>query len=349
MLFIFGIKIILRFMKKIARIKKKVNNYLFDHIHLRNGLDISRCTFLAIVSAALYAFGFYSFITPYAVDPSTIEGSSITTGGIGGISQVIHLIFTLCGLQVSPHLMQSIFYFALNIPILIFAFFKIGKRFAIITLINVGLSSAFIQIFDHVDLFRNIAYRLQSEHLSRVVFSGVSVGLASAMAFRADVSCGGIDVISYYFAMRKSTSVGKYTAALNSLIILTYTFLTIGINKGSLVEVAFLNLAYSITYLFVSTLVVDAINTRNKKAQVQIITDKAGIESILIANFPHSATTINGVGGYSHKEKEIILMTVSSNEVKRVISLIKKVDEHAFITVTPLIQAYGNFFIRPVE
>ena len=35
--------------------------------------------------------------------------------------------------------------------------------------------------------------------------------------------------------------------------------------------------------------------------------------------------------------------------VKRVIDLVRKVDQHAFITVTSLVQAYGNFFIKPLE
>ena len=42
-------------------------------------------------------------------------------------------------------------------------------------------------------------------------------------------------------------------------------------------------------------------------------------------------------------------MTVSSSQVKDVISLIRKVDPHSFITVTALVQVYGNFFIKPVE
>ncbi len=96
-------------------------------------------------------------------------------------------------------------------------------------------------------------------------------------------------------------------------------------------------------------LVVDFVNIRNKKVQIQIITSIKDISSVLIANFPHSTTTLSGVGGYSHTEKTVVYMVVSSNEVKRVIDLVRKVDQHAFVTVTSLIQAYGNFFIKPVE
>ena len=336
-------------MKKFQRFKRKFNNYMYDHIHLMEGISITKGVFIATITALLYAFGFYCFIAPYVVDSTTIQGSSITTGGIGGISQVVWLLTTLCGGHIDVYTMQSILYFALNIPILTFAFFKIGKKFAIITLINVGLSSLFIQLFKEVPLAHQVAEALQTEHLARVLFAAVSIGLASSIAFRNEISCGGIDVISYYFALRKSTSVGKYATMLNSVILLSYFSLTVAYNKGDYLQVAFLNLLFSFLYLFVTMIVVDFVNIRNKKVQIQIITTFEDLSFVLIANFPHSTTTVQAKGGYSHANKTIVYMVVSSNEVKRVVSLVKKVDQHSFITVTSLVQAYGNFFIKPIE
>ena len=336
-------------MKKIARLKRKFNNYMYDHIRVREGLNISKGVFIAAATALLYAFGFYCFIAPAEVSHATLEGSSITTGGVGGISQVIWMISNLCGGKIDLFLMQSIFYFALNIPILIFAFFKIGKKFTLITLVNVGLSSLFIQVLKNADLAHQIAVELKDEHVARVLFAAVSIGLASSIAFRNEISCGGIDVISYYFALRKSTSVGKYATALNSIIIVSYSLLTIGYNGGNFVSLAVVNMLFSFLYLFCVMLVVDFVNTRNKKVQIQIITSIQDISSVLIANFPHSTTTVNGKGGYSHNDKYVVYMVVSSNEVKKVVELVKKIDQHAFVTVTSLVQAYGNFFIKPIE
>ena len=340
-------------MKKIAKIKRKITNYMYDHIRVRESINITRGAFIATFTAMLYAFGFYCFIAPAIENHATIYGSQITTGGVGGISQVIWMISTLAGGNISISTMQSIFYFVLNIPILLFAFFKIGKKFAILSLLNVGLSSLFIWAFSNVEFMRSIANTLDnsetSYHSARVLFAAVSIGLASSIAFRSEISCGGIDVISYYFALRKSTSVGKYATTLNSIILLAYFGLTIIHNNGQHVEIAFVNLLFSFLYLFVVMLVVDFVNTRNKKVQIQIITSIKDISSVLIANFPHSTTTMVGKGGYSHAEKSVVYMVVSSNEVKRVVNLVKKVDQHAFITVTSLVQAYGNFFIKPIE
>jgi len=342
---------------KISALKRKINNYFYDHIHLRETLHISKGVFIAAFTALFYAFAFYCFITPAVENHTTIEGSSVITGGVGGISQVIYLIIRLCGGTIDQYTLQSISYFALNIPILLFAYFKIGKKFAILSVVNVGLSSVFIQIFGgnffgvkfDFPLATKIAEALQEEHLTRVIFGGIAIGFSSALAFKNEISCGGIDVFSYYFSLRKSTSVGKYATAINSFIILVFTCLTVAINKGDFVNVALLNFMYGCFYLLVVMLVVDVINIRNKKVQIQIITSLEGLEHVLIANFPHSTTIVKGKGGYSHADKNILYMVVSSNEAKRVINLVKRVDDHAFITVTSLIQTYGNFFIKPIE
>ena len=189
----------------------------------------------------------------------------------------------------------------------------------------------------------------EHEHLARVLFAAVSIGLASSIAVRCEISCGGIDVISYYFALRKSTNVGKYALIINCLILISYFSLSVAYNRGEHLEISILNLLFSFLYLFVVMLVVDFVNIRNKKVQLQIITSFADISKVLIANFPHSTTIVNAKGGYSNNDKTIVYMVVSSNEVKRVVSLVKKVDQHAFVAVTSLVQAYGNFFIKPIE
>lgn len=346
-------------MSKFKRLKNKINNYLYDHIHLKEGLHFTKGFFVAALTALFYAFAFFCFIMPASENHSTIEGSQIITGGVGGITQVLYLVISLIFGKgtVEPLLLQSICYFAFNIPILIFAFFKVGKRFAILSLVNVGLSSIFMQIFRgnffgvqfDFDLPTKIAQQLQTQHLTRVLFGGVSIGASSAFAFKNEISCGGIDVFSYYFSLRKSTSVGKYATAINSAIIVTFSILTIAINQGNDIHIGLLNFMYGVVYLFVVMLIVDVINTRNKKVQIQIITPVQGIEQVLIANFPHSTTTLKGIGGYSHAERNIVYMVVSSSEVKRVISLVRKIDPRSFITVTSLQQAYGNFYIKPVE
>ena len=96
-------------------------------------------------------------------------------------------------------------------------------------------------------------------------------------------------------------------------------------------------------------LIIDFINIRNKKVQIQIISESSNLNNVLLTNFPHGTTMFKALGGYSGNEKHVITMIVSSFETTRVIKVARKCDPHSFITVTSLVQVYGNFFIKPVE
>ena len=103
------------------------------------------------------------------------------------------------------------------------------------------------------------------------------------------MSCGGIDIFTYYFALRKSTSVGKYAVVLNGVIILSYTILSV-VKHPDNWGLGLLQALFAISYVFLVSLIIDMINVRNKKVQVQIITSKLHMSEVLLANFPHSAT-----------------------------------------------------------
>mgnify|MGYP003308796261 CR=1 FL=1 len=336
-------------MKRLIKLKKRTDTFLYDHIFVKEGISWIKILVISAFCAALYAFGFDSFITPDLNQPVS-QTLTLVTGGVGGISQNIILITDLCGAKFDPYYLQSILYFAINIPIILFAFFAIGKKFAIVTAVNVGLSSLFVSLFKPFAVliaanpFISGAFGL----LPRSVFGAITISLASAIAFKFEISCGGIDVFSYYFSMRKSTSVGKFNMALNVIIILLYSILSCFSNASNWTN-GIISFFCSIVYLFVTMLIIDFINIRNKKVQIQIITESSKLNNVLLANFPHGITIYKAIGGYSEKEKHVLTMIVSSFEASRVIKVAKKCDPHSFITVTSLVQVYGNFFIKPVE
>lgn len=337
-----------------ARIRKQIDNFLFDHYIIKNILVYMGGFFIATIAAVVFAFGFSCFTTPAVED-----GFVLATGGVSGISQIIALaIESITGKAIGNNLIQSIFYTVLNIPLLVFSFLKIGKRFSIFTLVNVILSSVFISLFSNLGVgkavavfsfkdFGGIEVRPLESVLVRVIFAGICTGLSSAFAFIGGISCGGIDIVSFYLGARKSTQVGRYNILINGVIVITYALMK-GLHENDLIYSLY-SIIFSIIYLMECGLIVDAINLRNKKVEVQIITSKIHMPEIIIANFPHSATVVNGRGAYSGSDKIVLWMAISSSEVKRVVDVARKVDEHVFIAVTPLKQVYGNFFIKPLE
>lgn len=337
-------------MTKAKRFKEKVNNFLYDHYHLKQSLHHGKGLIFAIISAFVFAFGFTCFVKPgsAAIDDGTVF--KIVTGGISGLSQNIAKIVEICGGELPDYIIEAMGYTVFNIPLAIFAFFKIGKRFSILTAINVVLSSVFIYLIPTWGISDQIGNHFMILHqpVARLFFAGTCTGIASGLAFKGEISCGGIDIITYYFSLRKSTSVGKYSIVVNGLIVLLYSLLII-IQDVSNFPAAIISLFYSAAYILVANIVIDMINLRNKKVQMQLISKNPYLTKALMSHFPHGCTIAKGEGGYTRNEEQIIYMVVSSFEVARVAELAKKVDPHVFITATSLIQVYGNFYIRPID
>lgn len=349
-------------MKKIEKLKKKINNYLFDHYKTRIALSYFRTLCFCILSGIVFGIGYACFIMPA---PGSENSITIVTGGVSGCAQNIVLALEIIFGKgnVDGKLLQSIIYFSANIPICIFAFFCIGKKFSIFTIVNVSVTSLLINFLPEITLFKEISNLLTDNLMAvptpgqtadfgglilRILFAAACTGGSSAIAFRGGCSCGGIDVFSYYFSLRKSTGVGKYALCINAGIVILHSVL-IAIDVPNQAHLAIISLLLAVIYLGICAIVIDFINVRNKKVQLQIITDKEYMSTVLISNFTHSATVLKGIGAYSKKDKYTIYIVVPALEAKNVIALARKVDEHAFISVTSLVQVYGNFFIKPVE
>jgi len=340
-------------MAKKHTLQSRITSFLLDHIWLKYLVEYTIALFMCALSAAVFAVGLVSFLTPTGVDLSFVSG------GVSGISQTISLASLLIfGSSVEPYrdVIYSVFYIAINIPIVILAFRKIGVRFAILTLVNVALVSIFASTFRFIPFLNDLG-QFVHEHgrmLSRALFAGICTGLSSAIAFKFELSAVGADVIAYYVSLKKSTQTGKYTMAINTVIIVIYGLLMavspslISAENDAWIMAA-AGVLFSIVYLFTTMLVIDFINVRNKKVQIQIVTKKENLHTMLLANVPHGATIIKGTGAFSGEPRFIINIVVSSYETKKVVNLVRQIDSESFINVSNLQQVYGRFFIRPVK
>ncbi len=344
------------------KVRGKIKNWLYDHVAVKTGLEYFWMLLVSTLSAFVFAFGFNCFMD---VSGHLIADSSgnlnpapnIVSGGISGVSQVLVLFFELCGWKISDtHLAYSIIYFVVNVPLLILAYTKIGKRFAIFSLINVAETSLFIRLFSvsSVPAFGEV-FEFVTMYggglIGRVLFGGICIGLSSALAFSIDISTGGVDIIATYIATKKGTMVGIYSVIVNSVTLICYTLLSMRLSNWESTEVAhdIARAFYSLLYLFTASLVIDKIHLRNKKVKLEIVSSNKDIASVLVEAFPHGATIVEGKGVYSGSTRYVITMVVSNDEVKALVDLIKKEDPSAFIELSPLSQVYGRFHVKPIK
>ncbi len=344
-----------RIMDRQQRTKKKFESFLYDHIWVKILIEYSIAFFVSVLSALIFAFGVVCFMRPgEAIAPDFVSGGS------SGFAQTIALIFDICGIKIEDNhnLIFSLCYLVVNIPLAILAFFGIGKRFTLFTVVNVVSVFIFTNIFKG-EFFEQIAefIIMNGGILSRALFAGLTTGLSSALAFKVDSSAGGFDVVSYYLSLRKSKNVGPYGAIINGTIILTFYLLTA--TRGNPIQVsgetidpwvfAISGCLFSLIYLVETMLIIDVINVRNKKVQLQIITSNENLPKLLLANVPHGVTQLTGKGVYSNTERLVLYLVISTSELRGVIHFIKEVDPSSFINVTSLMHVYGRFYMKPIK
>ncbi|MDR0832072.1 MAG: YitT family protein [Bacillales bacterium] len=273
--------------------------------------------------------------------------NNVVPGGVSGLgmflSKVFANVFDKPEIQVP---LYSVLYIILNIPLFLLAFKKIGKIFAVLTLLNVISTSLLISLFTYlydvgVFMFVDIEHM---EIITRTNFAGVLSGLSTGTALSSNLSTGGTDVVSLYFGIKKGVSVGKYILGFNAIVIVSYglynSFFTGNINA----------ILYTLIYTTISSFFVDTIYTRSKKHLIEIVTDKSDeIRKFIIERTGHTATIIHGEGAYTKNNKNIIQIVISLRQTKYIIHCIQEIDSAAFIIQLPVSNIYGKFYIPPFK
>lgn len=356
-----SLSIILSLMQNRRTFRRKVDDWMVDHIIAKRGLNLAWIIIVLTASSLVFAIGYKTFLNP--TNLVAAGGFRLVSGGASGIAQTFIEAIRLIGkgvtgdpnFAVNDDILYSIFYFAINIPVFFIAFFFVGKRFALLTLYAVGMVSVFTnilalpvfeQLIDTIAEFSDQNGGL----ITRAVFGGVCTGVSSGLAYRVDSSAGGMDVIAYAIALKKNVLVGKYTILINIIIVIAFTLLAAandGFNERSLMQVGCM--LFSAVYMLVTGMVVNLINLRNKKCEVEVVTDDEELGSVLIANLPHAATISRATGAYSGKEHYVVQMVISYYEVKQTVKVVRESDPKAFIKVIDLSQVYGRFFMRPIR
>lgn len=334
-------------MTKKEKLEKRYNSLVYSHLWLKYILEYGFATIVTAISSAIFAFGVNVFLKP-----TVNEAAEMVSGGSSGLSQVICKLLEICNVNIFnfPISIYSILFVLINTPLIIFSFRKIGKRFSIFTMMNVGLVFVFTNLLTG-DFFDSIAeFVINSGGMvARCLFAGVCTGISSAIAYKIDSSAGGFDIISYYVSEKKSTTVGKYSLIINIAIILLFAAFTLIGGGKEVAGESIGGIFFSSLYLLTCMLVIDTINVRNKKTKIEIVTTNEKLPQLIIANVPHGATVSKAKGAYSGKERIVVTIVVATNEAKRVVNVVKKLDPESFIEVTTLQQVYGNFHLKHVK
>ena len=263
------------------------------------------------------------------------------SGGIPGIGQLVRdMLFVIFNVDVGGNFL-GLFVIIANIPILLLGWFGVSHRFTIYSLISILIQAFILSWMPHIDMGLGSV-----EHaFTSAVLGGLLIGIGAGGALRYGTSTGGLDIIAQYFSFKKGQSVGVLSMAMN-LFIAIIGGLIVGGNVGPGGEVVMggVIISYTVIRVIVSTILTDRMHTAYQFLSVDIITQnpQALVDEILHKVY-RGVTLMKVEGAYSHHEKTLIYVVISSYELHALSSLVKKIDPNAFMVTRPTKHVFGNF------
>lgn len=275
-------------------------------------------TFGSIAGAFLYAAGINLFLVP----------SNLYTGGVMGICQVIRTVLSrYFGLNFEVFDIAGVIYYAINIPIFIVAFRRIGRKFFVKTLITVTAMTLFLSMIPIVGIV--------DDRMASCVVGGIIAGAGTGITLRMGASGGGMDVVGVVLAKwRQDFSVGKVNLLVNLVLYAACIFLFD-------VEIVVFCIIYSAVY----AVAMDKMHTQNINVEVTVITkvDTSALEKDVLDELYRGITKWSALGAYTYERSHVLYIVCSKYEVHHLRALIHKHDPNAFILLNEGVSVAGNY------
>ena len=256
--------------------------------------------------------------------------SGVYCGGLFGLCQLLRTVLVeYCGLSIRFDI-ASVIYYVLNVPILIYAWFKISRRFLVKTLITLSFMTVFLALIPTQGLLPN-------DRLASCVVSGIICGASTGIILRMGSSAGGFDIIGLLLIMRrKDMSVGKVSLLVNALLFLLCGFMFD-------IQVVIYSMIYTAVYSFT----VDKVHYQNIAVEAKIITKKTGaIEQDIMTQLQRGTTKWNCIGSYTGTESHVLCVLLSKYELPQLRLIVRRYDPEAFIVLNENVHVQGNFLKR---
>lgn len=257
------------------------------------------------------------------------QPGNIYASGITGFAQ---LIDNFLSHMLHINVPISVVIYGINIPLFILAWFKLGRKFTLFTILSVTISAVMIQIVPEVPLI--------NDPLICAIFGGAINGIGVGFAMRNGVSSGGLDIISLYIRKKTGKSVGSISVLFNACIILAAGFLF-----------GWPHAFYSMFSIFISGKMTDSIYTRQQKMQVMIVTrHPQRVIDTIQSQLRRGITIIHGAeGAYRHDSQTILITVITRYELPQLSKAMKQADDQAFVSIADNIKILGNFYDPGME
>ena len=275
--------------------------------------------FLGIVLGIFaYCIGLNLFAVPH----------NVYCGGLFGFCQLLRtFLIDKFNLQVNFDF-ASLIYYLINIPIIIYAWFKISKPFIVRTVFCLTLMTPLLAVVP-------VRAVLPDDRLASCIIGGILAGGGVGLYMRMGASGGGTDIISLILV---KSNRGKSIGSVNLIINLVLYACCLYMFEIDVV-------IYSVIFTAVFGVALDKVYTQNINVEIKIITRLPDdtLEKAIIKDICRGVTVINSTGAYTNDSSRILYVVLSKYEIPHLKSIVKKLDPHAFIVESGSVNVYGNY------
>lgn len=247
--------------------------------------------------------------------------NELSTGGFSGIATILYYLFKV------P---LGITTFLLNIPLLLVAYFRIGKKFLAKSIYGIIVFSVLIDAFDKLPI-------LTHDRFLACIYGGIMMGIGTAIVLKYKASTGGSDLLSYVIRTYKPQYRTSNLILMTDAIIITinvFFFRTIEVGLYSAIAIFLMGKMIDLIFEGVNfTKVVLIISPMYKE-----IAEKIGNK------VNRGSTGLYSKGMYTNEEKMTLLCVGSRSESHIIESIAKKIDKTSFIIILNAREVLGKGF-----
>ncbi len=270
----------------------------------------------------LFVMAWTSFLLP----------NNMIDGGMTGVSALLSMV---TGVSV------DIWYFGINVGLLILAWFVLGRGFGIKTIYSILLSTLLFRVLGSESM--RFLWSVEGEVL--YVGDGILVpiigGLLEAIGLSLIIlrggSTGGTDILALIVNKFWPITIGRFYVMADFVVITLLIFV-----PGH----CFTDVVYGYITMGVCAYVLDLI-TLGKESSVQVLIFSNQLQLIgdyITRIMGRGVTALKAIGWFTQEDRQVLMVMLRKIELTDLVKAVKEIDPKAFVTIVPANSVYGEGF-----
>lgn len=279
------------------------------------------------ISGLLFAIAYNMFFVPGA----------IFIGGAGGIATALNILF---------HIPTGTMIILINVPLVVLFMIFYGAKSAVKGIIGILVSSLFVDgtaiLDEKFGIFSGAFPNGAENRLLCAILGGLVLGAAVAFMFARGYSTGGSDLIAFLVKIfLPNASTPNVIFGVEACVVLVASLIT-----NDTISTIVMSIFFSIICTFMQTNALSTINGGFDKTRVAyIFSDKyEELADAMMKDLKRGVTIIDGQGWYTKEDKKIIFCVVKKNEIFPLKTLVRHMDENAFMILSEATETIGRGF-----